>query len=170
MVKVYKFLAIFAAGSAVANTSSHSRRGQQSANAAQIKQAVNLYAELLTGLTENIGASGAFPGDADVQTALNTFVTMMDTVKQLQVPAAGNSTSWAPNWEGALIGALVSSQFGALAGGLLGANTNWTFSGFQTGLSNFFGGAAKATGGLLGGSLPGGLPKGRQPPAGLAQV
>jgi hypothetical protein len=72
-------------------------------------------------------------------------------------PSAGpngtNSSAPAfPNWEGAIIGAGMAAQLGALIGAALGVFSSWTFVGFQKGLTDLFGFDPLAA--LASGTLP----------------
>jgi hypothetical protein len=137
MVQIAKIFTAIVAGAAVTNASQHAKRGSGTAGAADVKVAVESYAELLSNLAANVGAGGAAPSNADLKAGLDTFMNMMATIGELQYP--GNATAFNPNWEGAIIGAAIAAQFGALSGALLGVYTDWTFKGFQTGLANALG-------------------------------
>jgi hypothetical protein len=137
MVQIANIFTAIVASAAVANASQHAKRESNAVGATEVKAAVENYAELLSTLAANVGAGGASPSNAEIKAGLDTFMGMMQTFGQLQAPS--NSTGFNPNWEGAMIGAVIAAQFGALSGGLLGAYTDWSFKGFQTGLANALG-------------------------------
>jgi hypothetical protein len=74
-------------------------------------------------------------------------------VRLVTAPNATNSSAPAfPNWEGAIIGAGMAAQLGALIGAALGVFSSWTFVGFQKGLTDLFGFDPLAA--LASGTLP----------------
>ncbi|KAF2423184.1 hypothetical protein EJ08DRAFT_664519 [Tothia fuscella] len=170
MVQIANILTILTAGSAVVSASAHSRRDQQAAQQAQIKAAINTYAELLTSVASELNAGGNGPSDGSIKNGMDTFMGLMDSFKQLQQPTAGNSTSFKPNWEGAAIGALVAVPFGILSGGLLGSMTSWSFVGTEQALTNALGfdpiAALLGTPPVGGTGMAGGMPKAPSAPSG----
>jgi hypothetical protein len=139
MVQLKNIVTILAAGSAVVSANTNERRTFHAAGQQEVRQAVESYAGLLSNLANNMQANGKAPTEAALKDGLDSFMGIMGAMKELQLPAEGNATAWTPNWEGAAIGGLISAQFGLLAGALLGANTAWTFDGFQKGLTNALG-------------------------------
>jgi len=136
MVQLANLVTIAAAAS-VASASQHAKLGAKSAGSAQIKSAIESYANLLTNMADNIGAEGNAPADTDIKGGLDTWMGLMSSFNAIQ--KADNSTALTPNFEGAIIGAVVSGTLGALAGSLMGTYTDWTFKGFEGGLTNALG-------------------------------
>jgi hypothetical protein len=140
MVQIANIITTIVASVAVVNASQQTKRATEAVGASQVKEAVENYASLLSNLAANVGSGGETPSNDDLKAGLDTFMNMMTAVTKIQAPAtAGNVTTFTPNWEGAIIGAAVAAQFGALSGALLGVYTDWTFKGFEAGLTNALG-------------------------------
>jgi hypothetical protein len=138
MVQIATALTAILACASVVNASQNTKQSSQKVGATEVKAAVESYANLLGGLAANIGTTGEVPSNADLRAGIDTFLNLMTSVRELQAKP-GNATAFSPNWEGAAIGAVVASTFGGLAGALLGSYTDWTYKGFQTGLTQAIG-------------------------------
>jgi len=130
MVQLANIITVLAAGASVASATNQRR----AARAAEVKSAVDDYVNLLQGMSDNI-ATGSSLSNSDMKGALETYMGMMGTMKTLYQAAPNASAPFKPNWEGAIIGAGIAAQFGALSGALLGVYTDWTFKGFNDGLT-----------------------------------
>jgi len=130
MVQIANIITVLAAGASVANASNTRR----AARASEVKSAVNGYVNLLQSMSDNI-ASGQSLSNSDMKGALETYMGLMGTMKDMLQAPPNATAPFKPNWEGAMIGAGVASTFGALAGALLGVYTDWTFKGFNDGLT-----------------------------------
>jgi len=140
MVQIANIITTVVASVAVVNASQQTKRATEAVGATEVKAAVENYASLLSNLAANVGNGGEAPSNVDLKAGLDTFMNMMSAVTQLQAPKpAANVTAFNPNWEGAIIGAAIAAQFGALSGALLGVYTDWTFKGFEAGLTNALG-------------------------------
>jgi len=143
------------AGSSIA-TASHNKRSTKASAQADAQAAAANFQNIVTMFSNSIASSD--PLDAsDLKSAIQGYVGMMQTISKLSV-SDGNSTGFTPNWEGAVIGAVINSHLGLLTGALMGVTTSWSYKGLNDGLTSILGfDPMQALTGSAGG-LPGGLP------------
>jgi hypothetical protein len=155
MVQVSNILTVVVAGSSIATASQHMKRSTKASAQADARAAAENFQNVLTMFSNSIGSNDQVAA-SEMKVALQGYVGMMQTITKLSVASAGNATAFVPNWEGAVIGAGLMSQVGLLTGALMGVTTQWSYKGFNDGVTGILGfDPMQALSGLPMGGLPG---------------